>query len=62
MEKLPHFQQYRMPVDETDIKIGKITLLKAESTELFRETAAHLAKKYLQTLSGVFDGSISETP
>ncbi len=62
MEKLPHFRQYRMPVDETDIKIGKITLLKAESTEFIRETAAHLAKKYLQTLSGVFDGSISETP
>ena len=61
-EKIPHFQQYRMPVDENDIKIGKLTVIKAETAEFFRESAAHLAKKYLQTLADALNGKISETP
>ena len=60
--KLSHFQQYRMPVDEKDLKIGKLTIIKAGSTEFYRETAAHLAKKYLQTLADALNGRISETP
>lgn len=60
-QKTVHFQQYRMPVPDYDIKIGKFTVIKAEVAEIFRETSAHLAKKYLQTLAAAMNGEISES-
>ena len=59
-EKIPHFQQYRMKVPDNDIKVGKVTVIKAETAEFFRETSAHLAKKYLQILAMALAGEIGE--
>ena len=56
-----HFRQFMMAVPDKDIKLGKVTVIPAKATEFFRDTAAHLAKKYLHTLSEAMSGSLSES-
>lgn len=58
--KLPHIRQYRMPVDDHDIRLGKVLLPDTRSMESLRETAAHLAVNYLKYLQTVLTEKIPE--
>lgn len=59
--KLPHIRQYRMPVDDHDIRLGKVLLPEFRSMESLRETAAHLAVNYLKYLQTVLAKKIPES-
>ena len=59
-KRIANFRQYRMPVVDHDIKLGKITLPQHRSTESFRETAAHLAVNYLQCLRTALNDKMTE--
>lgn len=55
-----HFKQYRLPVESEDIKLWDVNVIPGEAAEPFRETAAHLAKKYVAMLQKVICGSVTE--
>ena len=61
---IPHpvenFRQFRMEIPEKSLKIGKFTVIPAETLETPRQTAAHLAIYYLKTLRQSFSGEIPE--
>ena len=61
---IPHpvenFRQFRMEIPEKSLKIGKFTVIPAETLETPRQTAAHLAIYYLKTLQQSFSGEIPE--
>lgn len=61
---IPHpagnFRQFRMEVPEKSFKIGKLTIIPAETLETPRQAAAHLAIYYLKTLHQAFSGEVPE--
>lgn len=61
---IPHpagnFRQFRMEVPEKSVKIGKLTIIPAETLETPRQAAAHLAIYYLKTLHQAFSGEVPE--
>ena len=61
---IPHpvknFRQFRMEIPEKSLKIGKFTVIPAETLETPRQTAAHLAIYYLKTLNTAFSGESPE--
>ena len=61
---IPHpvenFRQFRMTIPEKSLKIGKLTIIPADTLETPRQTAAHLAIYYLKTLQQSFSGEIPE--
>ncbi len=59
-QPIENFRQYRMNIPEKSLKIGKLTILSAETLEPARHTAAHLAIYYLKTLHQAFSGEIPE--
>lgn len=58
--RYPRFRQYRMAVDESDVKIGKVTVITGDTLEPVRETVAHLSVNYLQTLRDAVAGKNKE--
>lgn len=58
--RMPHLRQFRMFIDESDVKLGKVTVIRAETLETVRETIAHLSMNYLQTLHDAVTGKLSE--
>ena len=61
---IPHpagnFRQFRMEIPEKSFKIGKLTIIPAETLETPRQAAAHLAIYYLKTLHQAFSGEVPE--
>ncbi|MBO5667637.1 MAG: DUF726 domain-containing protein [Lentisphaeria bacterium] len=55
-----HFRQYRMRVPDHEIKLLDVRILSHKNVEFFRETAAHLAKKYVQVLGEVLQQQTGE--
>lgn len=58
--KHAHICQYRMEVPATELAISDMTILSRAGTEPFRETAAHLAAKYLLVLTDAVQGRLTE--
>ena len=58
--RMPHFLQFRMPVADGGIMLGKLTLPEGRNLETLRESAAHLAVNYLKYLQLALAGKCQE--
>ena len=58
--RMPHCLQFRMPVADGGIMLGKLTLPEGRNLETLRESAAHLAVNYLKYLQLALAGKCQE--
>lgn len=58
--KQKNFKQFRLHAPDNDLKVGKVTIISADTLELARETAIHLSVNYLALLHQALNGSTAE--